>query len=89
MTDRSSFIHRARYLHQVYLPRARDLLRDLNNDRDQAVAQCHNDGMTYQEIADEIGVSVPYVQVMVQRHNGSPSPSRRPKVRRQRIEVRA
>jgi len=68
---------RARQLHTQSIPKAKAALDKATRDRDAAVAQANAEGLSYRTIADELGVSSSYIQVIVQRSNGQLPPSRR------------
>ena len=73
----SAPIEKALRLHTRQIPATTEKAEKLAAQRDEAVAACHAAGMTYAEIAARLNVSTSYVQIMVQRANGTPSPSRR------------
>jgi DNA-binding NarL/FixJ family response regulator len=68
---------RAVKLHTEQIPAATAKQNELVNARDKAVTELHERGLTYAQIAEELGCSIPYIQVMVQREKGTLPPSRR------------
>lgn len=73
----SRTLDRAIRLHTETVVKAKAAFDKATADRDAAVAAANVDGHSYRTIAEALGVSVSYVQVLVQRHNGQLPPSRR------------
>jgi DNA-binding NarL/FixJ family response regulator len=69
---------RAVKLHTEKIPAETAKLNDYVSARDEAVTELHERGLTYAQIAAELGCSIPYIQVMVQREKGALPPSRQP-----------
>ena len=64
-------------LHTATIPAATVKQAELVEARNAAVAELHERGWTYGQIAGVLGCSVPYVQVMVQAARGTLPPSRK------------
>lgn len=72
-----SHLEQARKLHQVTWPAAQAKAVAVRERRDREIYLAHTlEGLTYQQIADVLGVTNPTIQTIVQRENGTPSPSR-------------